>query len=246
MTRVETIGDCVLYLGDCLEILPGLEKVDSVVTDPPYDKNDTHEKHLSLVRFKKGESLRQPLAFNGISGADLAEMASDWVEKANGWVVFTCDWRHVHLVEEAGILIRFGIWRKPDGAPQFTGDRPGTGWEPVAICHRHGRKAWNGGGRHAFWEYPKAHNQSGHPTEKPVKLFEDFISDFTNAGQTVLDHFMGSGTTGVACVRLGRKFIGIEIEEKYFDIACKRIEAEERQGRLFTEPKRKAEQMGLL
>jgi len=72
-----------------------------------------------------------------------------------------------------------GIWRKPDGAPQFTGDRPGTGWEGVAICHRDGKKYWNGGGKHAFWNIPKNENNSGHPTGKPYRLLMFFVSDFT-------------------------------------------------------------------
>ena len=120
-------------------------------------------------------------------------------------------------------MVRLGIWRKRNGAPQFTGDRPGTGWEAVAICHRPGKKRWNGGGRHGFWDVPKV-NFAGHPTSKPVALYEAFASDFTEAGSTILDPFMGSGTTGVACVKTGRKFIGIELDRGYFDIAVKRIE----------------------
>ena len=95
------------------------------------------------------------------------------------WVVFTADWRFLSPLDDAGILVRFGIWRKPDGAPQFTGDRPGTGWEPVAICHRPGKKRWNGGGRHAFWTWAKSQNASGHPTGKPIGLFSEFVADFT-------------------------------------------------------------------
>jgi site-specific DNA-methyltransferase (adenine-specific) len=115
-----------------------------------------------------------------------------------------------------------GIWRKPDGAPQFTGDRPGTGWEAVAICHREGRKRWNGGGSHAFWEFPKCQNQSGHPTGKPLGLFKAFVGAFSEEGETILDPFMGSGTTLEAAKSQDRKAIGIEIEERYCEIAAKR------------------------
>ena len=160
--------------------------------------------------------------------------------------MFSCEWKHVHKLDSAGLLVRFGIWRKPDGAPQFTGDRPGMGWEAVAVCHRPGRKYWNGGDSHAFWSVPKA-GSFGHPTEKPVPLFSAWVRDFTNAGETILDPFMGSGTTGVACVKLGRKFIGIEIEPKYFDIACKRIEAAYAQPDMFVSPPQpKAVQLNLL
>ena len=234
MSRVEQIGECTLYLGDCREILPTLQPVDCVLSDPPYGAEDTHAGHLSTVMLRNGEPARQALRFDGISADELLAMAQDWVRLARRWCVFSCEWKHVHKLEAAGLLVRFGIWRKPDGAPQFTGDRPGTGWEAVAICHRPGRKQWNGGGSHAFWSVPKA-GSFGHPTEKPVPLFSAWVRDFSDPGETVLDPFMGSGTTGVACVKLGRKFIGIEIEPKYFDIACRRIEAAYSQPDLFIE-----------
>ena len=231
-------GRAKLFLGDCLKILPTLPKVDSVITDPPYGDMATHGKHLSSVTLKKGES-RQVLGFDGITKDTAVELARSWVEKANRWVVFTCEWKYAHALDEAGLLVRLGIWRKPDGAPQFTGDRPGTGWEAVAVCHRPGRKRWNGGGSHAFWQWPKGQNETGHPTGKPLGLFLDFVNDFTDQGETILDPYMGSGTTGVACVRLGRQFIGIEKEERYFKIAVKRIIRELEQGKLpFAEPEK--------
>jgi site-specific DNA-methyltransferase (adenine-specific) len=246
MSRIEQIGDCTLYLGDCREILPTIGRVDAVISDPPYGDKDTHAGHLSSVTLKNGEPAGQALGFEGISAQQLLEMAEAWVDTADRWVVFSCEWKHLHRLDEAGLLVRFGVWRKPDGAPQFTGDRPGTGWEAVAICHRPGRKHWNGGGSHAFWNVPKA-GQYGHPTEKPVSLFSAWVRDFTNVGETILDPFMGSGTTGVACVKLGRKFIGIEIEPKYFDIACRRIEQAYAQPDLFVpSPSPKAEQLSLL
>jgi DNA modification methylase len=88
--------------------------------------------------------------------------------------------------------------------------------------------------------------ESGHPTEKPVHLMAEYIINSSQRGETVLDPFMGSGTTGVACMQLGRKFIGIEIEPKYFDIACERIENAQRQETLFDSASVKHEQMGLV
>lgn len=229
--RVETIGDATLYLGDCREILPTLGKVDCVLSDPPYGEDDTHFGHLSGVTLRNGEPARQALRFPGINLAECVRLAKQWTEISKGWCVFTCEWKFIHALDDAGVLVRFGIWRKPDGAPQFTGDRPGTGWEAVAICHKSGKKRWNGGGKHGFWSVPKGENSSGHPTGKPIGLFNHFVLDFTDFGQVILDPFMGSGTTGVACARLGRKFIGIEIHEPYFDIAVKRIEAAYREPR---------------
>lgn len=227
------IGNATLYCGDCLEILPTLPKVNAVITDPPYGEDYTHKKHLSGVTLRNGTSAGQKLGFSGIDRSMMVDIAMRWVEMASGWVVFTCDWKFCIALDEAGILVRHGIWRKPDGAPQFTGDRPGTGWEAVAICHRPGKKRWNGGGKHAFWNIPKNENKSGHPTGKPIRLFQSFISDFSDRGNCILDPYMGSGTTGVACMNLGRQFIGIEIEERYFQIACERIENAQRQVRLF-------------
>jgi len=229
------IGDATLYLGDCREILPTLPKVDAVITDPPYGARETHDGHLSKITLKNGEPAGQVLGFDGIDKNELISLAESWIEKANRWVIFTCEWKFMHALDEVGALVRFGIWRKPDGAPQFTGDRPGTGWEAVAICHRGGKKRWNGGGKHAFWHWPKSQNDSGHPTGKPIGLFCDFVGDFTDPNETILDPFMGSGTTGVAAMQLGRKFIGIEIEKKYFDIAVERITNAQRQQKLFTE-----------
>ena len=219
------IGNATLYHGDCMEILPTLEKVDAVVTDPPYDDALTHKAHLSTIVD------RQPLDFDGITAQRLAAIAADLCECAARWVVFTCDWHHMNALEDTGLLVRFGIWRKRNGAPQFTGDRPGMGWESIAIMHRKGRKKWNGGGKHGVYD---SNIESGdHPTQKPVRLISEIITDFTDRNEIVLDPFMGSGTTGVACMNLGRKFIGAEIDKKYFDIACERIEQAQNQGRLF-------------
>ena len=241
------IGSARLYLGDCMDIFPALQKVDAVITDPPYGDGATHKQHLATVTLRDGTPAGQASGFEGISKEQAVRLAVGWCTIAARWVVFTCEWKYAHALDEAGLLVRLGIWRKPDGAPQFTGDRPGMGWEAVAICHRKGKKRWNGGGKHGFWNWPKGQNDSGHPTGKPLGLFCDFVTDFTDHGETVLDPFMGSGTTGVACMKLGRSFIGIERDPKFFDIACRRIEEAQKQADLFAAiPARKAEQASLL
>ena len=215
---------CVIT-ADCLAVLPTIPagSVGAVISDPPYGDRDTHEGHLSSVTLRNGEPAGQALGFAGLSKDECVRLASEWISLASGWVVFTCEWKFGTALDDAGLLVRLGIWRKPDGAPQFTGDRPGTGWEAVAICHRPGRKRWNGGGKHAFWTYPKGQNQSGHPTGKPLGLFQDFVQDFTDEGDVILDPFCGSGTTGVAAIKTGRRFIGIELDPGYADIARRRI-----------------------
>jgi DNA modification methylase len=215
-----------IYHGDCREIVPTLGMFDAVISDPPYGDKETHEAHLSKVLLRDGTPARRELGFVGINESEAVALAVQWTQLAKRWVVFTSEWKYLSAIDRAGILVRFGIWRKPDGAPQFTGDRPGMGWEAVAICHRAGKKKWNGGGSHAFWDFSKGENRSGHPTGKPLGLFLDFVSKFTDAGETILDPFAGSGTTGRAAKDLGRKCTLIEREEKYCEIAAKRMAQE--------------------
>jgi site-specific DNA-methyltransferase (adenine-specific) len=242
--RKETIGACDLWLGDCREILPMLGKVDAVVTDPPYGAQ-VHNGARGRGATTGGQHIL--VDFAPITDAEFIRICSQLVARSERWVVMTCDRMHAFAAEQAGLpVVRMGVWTKTDPAPQFTGDRPGTGWEPVLILHREGRKRWNGGGRPAVWRTTIVKNDGVHPTQKPLSLVMDWVRDFSDGGETILDPFMGSGTTGVACVRLGRRFIGIEICEKYFSIACRRIEAATRQPDLFIEQPRKAEQLNLL
>lgn len=223
--RVE-IGDAILCCGDCRRLVDDLPDgaVDHVITDPPYAEQ-THQG----ARTRSSE--QKLVHFSAFTTDDAIAFGASAVRVAKRWVLMTCDWRHAGRMEDRGLpLVRLGVWRKPNGAPQFTGDRPGVGWEAVAILHRPGKKRWNGGGRHAFWDVPKIEGE--HPTQKPLNLLRAWIADFTAPGDLILDPYMGSGTTGVAALELGRRFIGIEIDEKYFKIACRRIENVQRQPRL--------------
>lgn len=183
--------------------------------------------------------------FASISDADFLGLCRKLVDLSKRWVVMTCDWRHAAEAEKAmpKEFIRTGVWIKPNGMPQYTGDRPATGWEAVAILHRQGKKVWNGGGSHAVWTFPKVHGN--HPTEKPVALLQEFIRLFSNPGETIFDCYMGSGSTGVAAVKMGRRFIGIERDPRHFETACRRIEDAQRQESLFEPEAPKAEQAPL-
>lgn len=233
------IGNAELYLGDCLEILPTLPKVDAVITDPPYDDyTHANAKTNKTVAGHVFVGHENPIKFGSITGDEFVGLAVSLCEAANRWVVMTCSHQHAARMFGAKEFVRLGAWVKTNPMPQISGDRPAQGHEAVLICHRPGKKRWNGGGRAAVWRESAC--VAGHmaerdrtPTQKPVALAEAFCRDFTDAEETILDPFMGSGTTGVACMNLGRKFIGIEIEPKYFDIACRRIEDAQRQGRLF-------------
>src|SRR3990167_687384 len=224
--KIEIIGDTILYQGDCREVLPTLNAVDHVITDPPYGAQ-THAGARTGTGRDDGVAL---VTFDSITAHELSEIAVLCVEKARRWVIMTCEWRHAVELEKIGCLVRLGVWIKPNGAPQFTGDRPATGWEAIAILHRPGKKRWNGGGHHAVWIEPKINGE--HPTQKPISLIARWVQSFSDHGETILDPFMGSGTTGVVCSNLGRKFVGIEIEPRYFDMACQRIDQAQRQGQI--------------
>lgn len=242
--RVETIGDATLYLGDCLEILPTLPKVDAVITDPPFEA-EAHTLQRRINRSdSRGESgdviTPEPLDFAPITETQRINASYVIREMCDGWALLFCQAEAVskwkETLEAAGAKYkRAMVWIKRDGMPQYSGDRPGMGYESiVAVWCGPGKSAWNGGGKHGVFDIPKGEPlRYGHPTQKPERLMRDLVGLFTNEDATVLDPFMGSGTTGVACANLGRKFIGIEIEPKYFEIACERITNAYRQQRMF-------------
>ncbi len=224
--QTKQIGDATLMQGDAFDVLPTLEPVDVILTDPPYNTR-THE---GARTHPAGEA--SLIDFESISEEQFITFCASAVRLARRWVVLSCAWQHAAALEKAGVpLVRLGVWHKINSAPQFTGDRPGTGWEAIAILHREGRKRWNGGGHPAVWVCNVERGE--HPTQKPLPLLMDWVTKFTEPGETVLDPFMGSGTTGIACAKLGCRFIGIERRPDYFDIACRRIEDAHRQGQLF-------------
>lgn len=206
-----------IYHGDCREILPQLDiKVDLVLTDPPYGE-ETHSGartdggNIKLINF---QSIDMPFIYS-IFG----------ILPCEKWFVSTMEWRHIAKLEinppVSWRFIRFGIWVKPNGMPQYSGDRPGTGWEGIGILHKdNGRMKWNGGGENAVYIYDKVN--SSHPTGKPMKLMDKLLLQFSNISDLVLDPFLGSGTTCYCAKKLNRYSIGIEIEERYCEIAAKR------------------------
>lgn len=227
MPRVETLAEGVtLYLNDCLELLPTLT-VDHVLSDPPYE--DELHNAMGRIRRNDGREMVQSLGFGGIN-ASRSEIAKACVAASTGWVIlFTLAegvraWRD-DLQAAGAKWDTTLVWIKPDAAPRFNGQGAARGFENAITCWAgKGYRRWNGRGKRGVYTHcVNVGRHGGHPTEKPVPLMAELVSDYTNPGQTILDPFMGSGTTGVAAVRGGRKFIGIEKEPKYFDIACKRI-----------------------
>lgn len=223
------IGDCTLYHSDCLDVMPTLDKVDAVVTDPPFEK----EAHKIMRRTQKSikTGIDASLDFGAIN-EDLRNFISKWgTENSKGWCLYFCQAEAVAAWRDAielynGKYKRACIWVKPDASPQFNWQMPSMGYESI-VCQwsGNGHSRWNGGGkRGVFTHLTNNKDRHGvHPTEKPINLMKELISLFTFDNDKILDPFMGSGTTGVACIKMGRKFIGIELDKKYFDIACQRI-----------------------
>jgi site-specific DNA-methyltransferase (adenine-specific) len=230
--RKEIIGDATLLLGDCRDILPTLA-VDHVITDPPYSDN-THKQ--AKTNRGKGYGIKL-VTFEALNDEAFRAVVRGCLGAAEGWVVMTCDYRHAALFYEADEFVRLGAWVKPNPMPQISGDRPGQGFESVLILHAgKRRKAWARGGGSGVWTVPTHGGGSEVPTQKPLALAQAFVADFTLPGEVVCDPFMGSGTTGVACVLQGRRFVGIEADPVHFDVCRRRIEEAYRQPRLFEEP----------
>jgi site-specific DNA-methyltransferase (adenine-specific)/modification methylase len=209
------IGLATLYLGDCAEILPTLEKVDAVVTDPPYGINESAGKNKS----------RGNLAVAKDYGND------DWDKS-------TISDELMKFVINAGkkaIVFGGNYYSMPPTKCWLVWDKENTGdfadaelaWTNLDKAVRLKRYMWNGMLR------ANKEPRGDHPTQKPIGIMEWCISHLPENSQTILDPFMGSGTTGVAAVNMEKKFIGIEREKKYFDIACERIANQQRQSNLF-------------
>lgn len=245
--RIERIGDAVLYNGDCLEVMAGLAPVDHVISDPPYEQL-MQDLHASVkLRRTDGGAERKALTFAGINEIRAPLLAE--VKRLNsGWLLAFCNvegvWFWRKEIIDADLKFKTTcIWVKPDATPKLNGQGPALAYECITTtwCGK-GHARWNAGGKRGVYTHlTNQRDRDGrHPTEKPIPLMRELLQDFTNPGQTILDPFMGSGTTGVACAKMGRSFIGIELDPKYFDVACERIEKAYAQGDMFTEaPSRK-------
>jgi DNA modification methylase len=201
--RIEQIGNATLYLGDCMDILPTLDKVDAVITDPPYG--------IGANKQTLGKGKKQ---FD--RGGDWDDSVPDikiWLDIAP----LCCFWGGNYFSDQLTPTNDWLIWHKMNDGRSFSECE--MAWTNFGKQVRHLSHHWSG-------------EEKMHPTMKPLSVMLWTIEQSGNP-ETILDPFMGSGTTGVAAIQLGLKFIGIEREPKYFDIACKRIEQAVSQGQLF-------------
>jgi site-specific DNA-methyltransferase (adenine-specific) len=238
--REEIIGDCRLLLGDCLEIMPLLGKVDMVLADPPY--GTTACKWDSIIPLEPmWEQLKRIIQPNGAIVMTASQPFTTTLIASNMKMFKYCWVWYKRTSANIGAA-RFQPLKTHEDVVVFGGT-----YRPQMVkgkMRKKGGKVDNpdvvGGMKPVYYDsdeyYPVSvldikTERGYHPTQKPVALMEYLIKTYTNEDETVLDFTMGSGTTGVACKNLGRKFIGIEKEEKYFDIACNRISKENKQGK---------------
>lgn len=230
--RVEHLAEGVtLYLGDCREILPTLGKVDAVVTDPPYGMNYKRRGNSS-----KSISYSNKVFSEKIVGDSSPFDPAPWLNTGAMCCFTGAHWFYEKLPANGG----FHVWNKR--GPYLPIDQ--ADGDLIWISKRSNLRivdlVWRG-----ICRTTETGSPIEHPTQKPIALMGWCLEQLPSA-MLVLDPFMGSGTTGVAAVRLGRKFIGIEIEPRYFDIACKRIKFALDAPDLFVEQTKPAKQEELL
>jgi site-specific DNA-methyltransferase (adenine-specific) len=233
------IGECTLYRGDCLEVLPTLAGVDAVVTDPPYSSGGMVRGDRNIAtssKYQHGDTEKKHLDFTGDTRDQRSWCAwcAIWmaqcrqVVQPGGMIASFTDWRMLPTLTDAiqagGWVWRgLAVWDKGNAIPQPNSFRAQC--EYIVWGTNGPRVVDYAGGTYAPGLFThKSPRERSHVTEKSVGLMADVVQ-LCPEGRTVLDPFMGSGTTGVACVQTGRGFIGVELSRQYFDIACRRIEA---------------------
>ena len=227
--RIEQIGDSTLYLGDCREVIPGV-KADAVLADPPYGGGLAMD-YANRFTAKAGAWWKNTdrtlqARHDDITGDDAPFDPSPILALGLPSILWGGNWYASRLPDSGGWF----VWDKRNGSRDVTAaDWPMSeaelAWTNTGKGVRVFRHTWFGLIRDS------ERGEHHHPTQKPVALMAWCLGYLK--GETILDPYMGSGTTGVACAKAGRPFIGVEIEEKYFDIACSRIEREVSQLKLF-------------
>lgn len=264
--RKEVIGGCELYSGDCIEVMSGFadNSIDMIWTDPPYgNSNNDGDLNAALSTGAiNGRAFRAPTPIMNDSAEEMRIVVDEMLTQAariirkkaavccccGGGPSPTFAWLANRMDADGLSFFHSVIWDKVN---------PGLGWrykrqhEMVMVAHMKGGGVLWADEARATPNIKRVPAPCGqirlHPNEKPLELVSGFIESHTNKGHIVMDPFMGSGTTGVACAKMGRKFIGIELDEEYFDIACRRIEEAYKQPDMFVDsPATEVEQYSLL
>jgi DNA modification methylase len=228
-TRKEVIGDCTLYLGNCLEVMPALGKVDAVVTDPPYGTADAWQGGFS----KSGGWGRQVAMKDKRNAWDAERPSKECFDQILNISKEQIIWGGNYFADMLPPSMRWLAWDKCQR--NFTL----ADFELAWTSQNKAARAFNLSRSQAALD-----GKDNHATPKPIALMQWCLGFLPNA-ETILDPFMGSGTTLVACAKLGRKGIGIELDPDYFEIACKRVQAAYDQPDLFVAPPTPPTQEGM-
>lgn len=242
-----------IYYGDCLDVMPTLDmKFDAIITDPPY--GTTACKWDAVIPFAPmWEQIKQAIKTKGaillfgsepfssaLRMSNIENYKYDWMwEKSKPSNFLNCKKQPMRKTENISVFYNNQCLYKPQGLSI------GKQNKNSGVENTYGKVKKNFVQKTTYTGYP--HNilrfknifgkQAIHPTQKPIDLMEYLIRTYTNEDETILDFAMGSGTTGVACINTGRKFVGIEKEKKYFDIAKERLQSTLQQPQLLTETK---------
>lgn len=215
-----------LYHGDSFNLMSEMqdESFDCVITDPPYSER-THKK--ASKKLSNGVVTHGINTFDSFTDERLYEAYDEMARLTKGWIVSTLDYNHAFQFEtqppKTMRQMRIGVWVKNNPTPQISGDRPAQGWEAISYLYKKDIRAWwNGNGLHGNYVSNLA-SPTGHPTPKPLVMVSSFVERFSNPGMSILDPFAGGGTTLLAARSLGRKVVGIELEEKYCELIANRL-----------------------
>lgn len=237
-----------LHQGDCLDPVTGLaslpdKSVDVVITDPPYEA-EAHRDGRRVVVSRGGERSVSDdrIDFHAITATQRADAAAEISRVVRHRAVVFCQAEAIDAWKQAfnaaGLPYRRAIpWTKPDAMPSLHGRWPGQGFEAIVLAQHAGSPPCPIGGKARVYSFvraqaPDGYSKNPHPTTKPLPLMRQMIEDFTDPGDLILDPFAGSGTTGVAALMLGRRFIGWEKDADYHAIAERRLRGDEAKPRL--------------
>jgi site-specific DNA-methyltransferase (adenine-specific) len=228
--KVEHIGNATLYLGDARDVLPGLGRVSCIITDPPYSER-AHAGHNAV----QGTALMRSLGYAALTEADCAALSRLFCDVAEGWVV----WMHCHSLapaitaglSECGRYVFAPLpFFQAGRSVRLTGDGPSSWTDWITVARTPAQIRW--GTLPGGYVAGEGWNDKARMGGKPTRLMQCLVNDYSRPGDLVCDPFMGAGTTGVACARESRAFVGVEIDAEAFDTACRRIDAAQRQGDL--------------
>ena len=229
------IGNATLYLGDCREIIPDLPQVNAIICDPPYSAR-CHSGHDSISGKSRDKSERAVLGYSALTPIDVEELADMYAKACSGWIVWMTDSDLALVVraamERAGRLAFAPLpFFQAGRSVRLSGDGPCSWTDWIVVARTKAQSKW--GTLPGGYVAGSGWNDKARMGGKPTLLMDALVSDYSRRGDLVLDSHMGAGTTGVSAARLGRPFIGIEVDAEAFESACIRIEDAQRQSRLF-------------